>query len=790
MILECIIYYKMADIVIPLMAVEQTIDESLYSRQIYALGNGVMQSITNATVLISGMNGVGVEIAKNAMLNGYKNVIIHDLDSCDTKSTNYYAHLYKDIHRAKTSYLELKTLNPNVKISLVLKDNYDDIFDGVTTFVLAECSDLSIAIKLNKICRYIGIKFIMAETFGSIGRIFCDFGEKFVVNNINGEKPVSGIIVGHEVCADNKIIFHTIPDKHHGLCSDDIIKIDGLEGHHIVTFVSRTSFSIVLNGSVPDGFVGGNFIQIKESVVVNFVELEESHANPEFMITDYLDMDRPTQLHTGVLDRECNTFAPLDYLIGGIASQELVKSVSNQNMPIKQWLYLDTLDITDYDVRGLRVFIVGAGAIGCELLKNFSMLGVNNICITDMDVIEKSNLNRQFLFRDKDIGKPKSEVACNYIRKFNNKLNITCHTNKVGVETEDIYNKQFYDNIDIVCGALDNVDARLYVDSKCVLYKKILLECGTLGTKGNVQVIIPNLTESYSTNTDPQEENIPVCTIKHFPTHINHCVQWALDLIEGLFKERHDPTKLFASEFIDKIDELLKEYPIDNKDFWSNGKKAPKRIVFDETNNNHTNFIKYANIILQNNTTSFEKDDDTNGHIDFIYHATCIRAQMYDIELISRHDVKGIAGKIIPALSTTTSVIASLVAIELVRRVNNLKPSNTYVNLAIPLIASSEPLMLKEHNNFWKTLDIKRDDCKTLGELMNHAKINGDIDYVTYESLMLYSIMLDEDDINERKDKEILELIHKYHKQNINGDIIPLTIGLFDNTVINIRYFY
>ena len=69
-----------------------------------------------------------------------------------------------------------------------------------------------------------------------------------------------------------------------------------------------------------------------------------------------------------------------------------------------------------------KVFMVGAGAIGCELLKNFSMLGVGSgpqtsekkqgsITLTDPDIIEVSNLNRQFLFREKHLRKPKSSTA-------------------------------------------------------------------------------------------------------------------------------------------------------------------------------------------------------------------------------------------------------------------------------------------------------------------------------------------------------------------------------------------
>lgn len=63
------------------------------------------------------------------------------------------------------------------------------------------------------------------------------------------------------------------------------------------------------------------------------------------------------------------------------------------------------------------------------------------------------------------------------------------------------------------------------MDQRCVFYRKPLLESGTLGTKGNTQVIIPNLTESYASSQDPPEKETPSCTIKNFPNAINHTIE-------------------------------------------------------------------------------------------------------------------------------------------------------------------------------------------------------------------------------------------------------------------------
>ena len=78
----------------------------------------------------------------------------------------------------------------------------------------------------------------------------------------------------------------------------------------------------------------------------------------------------------------------------------------------------------------------------------------------------------------------------------------------------DVFGDDFFANIDCVTNALDNVLARQYMDRRCVLYCKPLLESGTLGTKANVQVVIPHVTESYSSSQDPQEKSLPICTVK------------------------------------------------------------------------------------------------------------------------------------------------------------------------------------------------------------------------------------------------------------------------------------
>lgn len=106
----------------------------------------------------------------------------------------------------------------------------------------------------------------------------------------------------------------------------------------------------------------------------------------------------------------------------------------------------------------------------------------------------------------------------------------------------DLYNDEFFASLDGVTNALDNVKARLYMDQRCVFFQKPLLESGTLGTKGNVQVVVPHLTESYGSSQDPPEKETPICTVKNFPHTISHTIEVSERILTFLsLKQRSGP---------------------------------------------------------------------------------------------------------------------------------------------------------------------------------------------------------------------------------------------------------
>ena len=152
--------------------------------------------------------------------------------------------------------------------------------------------------------------------------------------------------------------------------------------------------------------------------------------------------------------------------------------------------------------------------------------------LTDPDIIEVSNLNRQFLFRERHLRKPKAQTAAAAAIYMNKELkgNVIARLDKVCDATSHIFTDKFFETTTVVTNALDNVQARQYIDQRCVAAKTPLLESGTLGPKGHIQVILPYKTESYGSMNDPEDNNeIPHCTLKMFPEETLHCVEWARD---------------------------------------------------------------------------------------------------------------------------------------------------------------------------------------------------------------------------------------------------------------------
>lgn len=633
-------------------AMEQDIDESLYSRQLYVLGHDAMRRMASSDVLISGLGGLGVETAKNVILSGVKSVTLHDknVTTLSDLSSQFYLS-EKDVgkNRAEVSHTHLSQLNPYVPTKAYTGDLTEAFIQKFRVVVLTG-STYDEQLAISQITHANDIALIIADSRGLFAQVFCDFGNNFTVVDTTGENPISVIIAG--VTQEAEGVVTCLDETRHGFEDGDyvtfsevqgMIQLNGIEPRKVKVLGPYT-FSIGDTTKLDEYVRGGIATQVKQPKVLKFLPLQEALQQPEFLITDFAKFEAPAQLHVAfstvhnfvksyghvpkpwnnadaekfvALAKEsklnssepdekllqlfaktaagnCN---PINAIIGGIVAQEVMKACSGKFHPIFQWLYFDAVECLDEDVAEndalvngsryegqiaifgknfqeklgkLKYFVVGAGAIGCELLKNFAMMGIGaapggQIFVTDMDLIEKSNLNRQFLFRPHDVQQPKSGTAAKAIKVMNPHVNITHHENRVGPETEKTYDDLFFESLDGVANALDNIEARIYMDRRCVYYRKPLLESGTLGTKGNSQVVVPHLTESYSSSQDPPEKSIPICTLKNFPNAIEHTLQWARDNFEGIFKQAAENAAEYLEDpnFVERVMKLPGSQPLE-----------------------------------------------------------------------------------------------------------------------------------------------------------------------------------------------------------------------------------
>ncbi|KAL2496315.1 Ubiquitin-activating enzyme E1 2 [Forsythia ovata] len=125
--------------------------------------------------------------------------------------------------------------------------------------------------------------------------------------------------------------------------------------------------------------------------------------------------------------------------------------------------------------------------------------------------------------------------------------------NRASPETENVFDDTFWENLSVVINALDNVNARLYIDQRCLYFQKPLLESGTLGAKCNTQMVIPHLTENYGASRDPPERETPMCIVQSFPHNIDHCLTWASSEFEGLFEKTPAEVNTYLSSPSDYI---------------------------------------------------------------------------------------------------------------------------------------------------------------------------------------------------------------------------------------------
>jgi len=186
-------------------------------------------------------------------------------------------------------------------------------------------------------------------------------------------------------------------------------------------------------------------------------------------------------------------------------------------------------DVTE-KIQTAKVLMVGTGGIGCELLKNLVLSGFQDIEIVDLDTIDTSNLNRQFLFQKQHVGKSKCECAREAALKWNPNASIKAHF--IDIKT---WGPKDVSGFSIVLNALDNLSARRHVNRICLIADIPLIESGSAGYFGQVQVIRKSVSECFECTPTAPPKTFPICTIRSNPSTPIHCIVWAQYVYKRFF---------------------------------------------------------------------------------------------------------------------------------------------------------------------------------------------------------------------------------------------------------------
>ena len=640
----------------------KTYDEK-NSRTALTYGKEMVNKIKDLSILIFGMRGLGVEIAKNLILCSPHEVYIFDKEKVELNDLGSNFCLNEDLMKKNRDEAVLNTLQElNRDVTVKIFDENNNTLEKFDVYICTEIMDFNKIEEIEKKVNASNTKcFIYCGVMGLSGFIFENFGKNFIMKNENGEEPKTYFIKNITKSKKTEIKID-ITNEDIELIPNNEIEISDVKGM-IEINGKKSKILKIDDDTITIDLDSSNFKEYERQGIIKEIKQKKKFEFSSFFDNLKKKLNFPINyyyyyaksqldkiLHTIIYIYSLNEFyyeykklppllnefsarnlalrskamylkykniepfnkisyfddelifkmskitkceiSPLCSLFGGIVAQESLKIIGNYQ-PIFQWYvenFMEILEMPNFKIKqnivnsryceqiaifgeefqkkleNLNIFLIGAGALGCEYLKNFAMMGISTdkglITVTDNDRIEISNLNRQFLFSEKDKSKFKSETACESVKRMNEKLKCKPYTFLVDENSEfQPFNESFWSKQHFIFSAVDSVKAREYIDSQCLLFKKKLIDSGTMGLKAKSNIVIPfyskTLGERNFLNDDIKK--IPYCTLKFYPSRIEHCIEWAKDKFLTYFNYDMESLKNLCSDFDEEFNKLKDE---------------------------------------------------------------------------------------------------------------------------------------------------------------------------------------------------------------------------------------
>lgn len=370
--------------------------------------------------------------------------------------------------------------------------------------------------------------------------------------------------------------------------------------------------------------------------------------------------------------------------IGGCAAHEILKYATHIHKPIvSQWHITDLtfnyiwknipqLENSRYDplisifgneimekIRQSGVLVLGAGAIGSEFIRFAAIFGFKYVDIFDNDLIEISNLSRQFLFRPKHIGKPKSDIAREAVLEANSDLdpqNIKSHVMLFNEETQNFVDST---HLKFVVSAVDSIKARLFIADFCKQLNISMINSGMEGAEADFSYTIPHYTDVFTFKGTDAVKTEKDCTLRNTPTAPIHIVQSVTEQFTKWFQIYPEDTsacindirsvkgnqlynaerfiksiptsfrdcvqwayKHFVSRVEHRVENLLYHHSpdtVEGREYWeSRHSPIPHVTPFDPNNHFHMQYLIAASVIKANMHDLQYSDNDVENIINII----------------------------------------------------------------------------------------------------------------------------------------------------------------------------